>query len=52
MNQIALVNGEIISVNRTNEVFEACLIEGNKLRRLEQQTILKNASPPRPRSLI
>lgn len=31
MNQIALVNGEIISVNRTNEVFEACLIEGNKI---------------------
>ncbi|MFZ7942400.1 amidohydrolase [Neobacillus sp. 19] len=31
MNQTALVNGEIISVNSRNEVFEACLIEDNKI---------------------
>ncbi|WP_066072506.1 amidohydrolase [Neobacillus soli] len=31
MKQTALVNGEVISVNSRNEVFEACLIEGNKI---------------------
>ena len=31
MSQTAFVNGEIISVNSRNEVFEACLIEDNKI---------------------
>ncbi|WP_066250304.1 amidohydrolase [Neobacillus drentensis] len=31
MNQTALINGEVISVNSRNEVFEACLIEDNKI---------------------
>ncbi|WHY66667.1 amidohydrolase [Neobacillus sp. SuZ13] len=31
MNQTALLNGEVISVNSRNEVFEACLIEDNKI---------------------
>ncbi|PAE25631.1 amidohydrolase [Bacillus sp. 7894-2] len=31
MNQTALINGEVITVNSKNEVYEACLIEENKI---------------------
>ncbi|KAB2329350.1 amidohydrolase [Cytobacillus depressus] len=31
MTQIALLNGEVITVNSKNEVYEACLIEENKI---------------------
>ncbi|WP_163102811.1 amidohydrolase [Peribacillus alkalitolerans] len=31
MSQTALLNGEVITVNSKNEVFEACLIEENKI---------------------
>lgn len=31
MNQTALLNGDVIAVNSKNEVFEACLIEGDKI---------------------
>lgn len=31
MAQTALINGEVITVNRHDEVFEACLVEGNKI---------------------
>jgi len=31
MKKTALLNGEVITVNSKNEVFEACLIEENKI---------------------
>lgn len=31
MTQIALINGEIITINQNDEIGEACLIEGNKI---------------------
>lgn len=31
MAQTAFINGEVITINRNDEVFEACLVEGNKI---------------------
>lgn len=31
MIQLALLNGEVITVNQDDEISEACLIEGNKI---------------------
>ncbi|MEH7610268.1 amidohydrolase [Gottfriedia acidiceleris] len=42
MKKTALLNGEVITVNSKNEVFEACLIEGNKIAAVGTTEEIKN----------